>query len=405
MGRKSETGGVSPLNERIQLRFTWRGKEYRPTLPLKPTASNLKAAARLRQQIVEEIRQGVFNLEAHFPEYRYLGLVDLPSADGQSAQERSFSDWCQLFFEIKGRSTEHSTLTVYKRHMDSYWVSEWGELNPRQITHEKVQKRIAALAKGYTDDNGKTHKPLSRKTQNNILIPLRGVFELICKSLQNLSDPVAGVENLKAEIPPPDPFTPKEVELILQELRKRSLEVADYYEFALFAGLRDSEQIALRWEDVDLVNMTIRICRARVLGESKTRTKTHKERIVELNARAAAVIERQRVRTHLGGKEVFMNPATKRAWHDDQGQRVMFKAALRISGVRYRPPKECRDTSVTLALMAGCDPAWVAAQHGHSVVTMLRSYAKWLPRGDDNRNLNKLNSAVGVTAHVAIKSK
>jgi integrase len=403
MGRKSETGGVSPLNERIQLRFTWRGKEYRPTLPLKPTASNLKAAVRLRQQIVEEIRQGIFNLEAHFPEYRYLGLVDFPSADGQSAQERSFSDWCQLFFEIKGRSTEHSTLTVYKRHMDSYWVSEWGELNPRQITHEKVQKRIAALAKGYTDDNGKTHKPLSRKTQNNILIPLRGVFELICKSLQNMSDPVAGVENLKAEIPPPDPFTPQEVELILQELRKRSLEVADYYEFALFAGLRDSEQIALRWEDVDLVNMTIRICRARVLGESKTRTKTHKERIVELNARAAAVIDRQRARTHLAGKEVFMNPATKRAWHDDQGQRVMFKAALRISGVRYRPPKECRDTSVTLALMAGCDPAWVAAQHGHSVVTMLRSYAKWLPKGDDNRNLNKLNTAMGVSVKVNVK--
>jgi hypothetical protein len=55
MGRKSETGGVSPLNERIQLRFTWRGKEYRPSLTLKPTASNLKAALRMRQQIVEEI--------------------------------------------------------------------------------------------------------------------------------------------------------------------------------------------------------------------------------------------------------------------------------------------------------------------------------------------------------------
>ena len=394
MGRKSTTGGVSPLNERIQLRFNWRGKEYRPTLPLKPTSGNLKAAARLRQQIVEEIRQGVFNLEAHFPEYRYIDKAELVPSDGQSPHERNFEDWCKVFFEIKGRSTEHSTLMVYKRHMDSYWIREWGALNPRAITHEKIQKRIAALAKGYTDKEGKVHKPLSRKTQNNILIPLRGVFELICKTLPQITDPVQGVENLKAEIPPPDPFTPQEVELILKELRKRSEEVADYYEFAMFAGLRDSEQIALLWEDVDLINMTIRICRARVLGESKNRTKTHKERIVELNARAAAVMERQRERTQLAGKEVFMNPSTGRAWHDDQGQRVMFKAALRISGVRYRPPKECRDTSVTLALMAGCDPAWVAAQHGHSVVTMLRSYAKWLPKGDDNRNLNKINTAM-----------
>ncbi len=87
MGRKSETGGVSPLNERIQLRFTWRGKEYRPSLPLKPTASNLKAALRMRQQIVEEIRQGVFNLESYFPEYRFLGLVEQGTADGLAAQE------------------------------------------------------------------------------------------------------------------------------------------------------------------------------------------------------------------------------------------------------------------------------------------------------------------------------
>lgn len=394
MGRKSETGGVSPLNERIQLRFTWRGKEYRPTLALKPTAGNLKAAARLRQQIVEEIRQGLFNPAAHFPEYRFVEKMESVTADGQAAQERTFRDWCTLFFELKARSTEHSTLTVYRSHMDTYWVSVWGDLNPRFITHEKVQKRIAALAKGYTGADGRVHKPLSRKTQNNILIPLRGVFALICKSLPHLPNPVAGVENLKAEVPPPDPFTPLEAELILQELRKRSEEVADYYEFAMFAGLRDSEQIALLWEDVDLVNMTLRICRARVLGESKTRTKTHRERTVELNARAAAVIERQRGRTQLAGKEVFMNPSTGRAWHDDQGQRVMFKAALRITGVRYRPPKECRDTSVSLALMAGCDPAWVAAQHGHSVVTMLRSYAKWLPKGDDNRNLNKVNLAV-----------
>lgn len=202
MGRKSTTGGVSPLNERIQLRFNWRGKEFRPSLPLKPTSGNLKAALRLRQQIIEEIKLGIFNLEAHFPEYRFIDDVEAMPSDGHAAQDRSFEDWCKLFFEIKGRSTEHSTLMVYKRHMDSYWIREWGPLNPRAITHEKVQKRIAALAKGYTDKDGKTQKPLSRKTQNNILIPLRGVFELICKSLPHIPDPVAGVENLKAEIPP-----------------------------------------------------------------------------------------------------------------------------------------------------------------------------------------------------------
>ena len=172
----------------------------------------------------------------------------------------------------------------------------------------------------------------------------------------------------------------------------------------MFAGLRDSEQIALLWDNVDLVEKTLHICRAKVLGQSKERTKTHKGRTVELNARAAAVIERQRARTQLAGNEVFMNPFTGKAWNDDQEQRVEFRAAIRAAGVRYRPPKECRDTSVTMGLMAGADPAWVAAQHGHSVVTMLRSYAKWLPKGDGNRNLNKVNLALGESISALGKS-
>ena len=75
-------------------------------------------------------------------------------------------------------------------------------------------------------------KPLSRKSQNNILIPLRGVFRLISKILPGFKDPTDGVENMKAQAPAPDPFTLEEVELILAALRRISVEVADFYEFA-----------------------------------------------------------------------------------------------------------------------------------------------------------------------------
>lgn len=395
MGRKSQTGGVTPYRERIQIRFTWRGIEYRPSLDLPPTAANLKAAIRTRAQILREIELGVFRMDAYFPDFKSPSLP-FERDQGSAPQQRNLKEWTDTFFEIRARTTEHSTLTVYKRHMESYWLSVWGDLNPRHISHEMIQKRLAALAKGYETKDGQIQRSLSRKTQNNILIPLRGVFQLISKGLPNFIDPSEGVENMKAETPPPDPFTLQEVELILASLRNINQDIADYYEFAIFAGLRDSEQIALLWDDVDLVNMTLAIRRSRVLGESKSRTKTHKHRIIELNGRAVAVIERQRAKSQLPGNEVFLNPATGKGWHDDQRQRTVFRRAIRACGVRYRPPKECRDTSVSLALMAGCDAAWVAAQHGHSVVTMLRSYAKWLPNGDGNRNLQRVNAAMGM---------
>jgi integrase len=70
-------------------------------------------------------------------------------------------------------------------------------------------------------------------------------------------------------------------------------------------------------------------------------------------------------------------------------------ACLKRIGVRHRPPKECRDTSVTMALQAGADPYYVAAQHGHSLQTMMRDYAAFIPKGDRGRNLAAINAALG----------
>lgn len=50
---------------------------------------------------------------------------------------------------------------------------------------------------------------------------------------------------------------------------------------------------------------------------------------------------------------------------------------------------------MTLALMAGADPIWVAKQHGHSLQVMIKDYAKWIPRADRGRNLEVLNRAIG----------
>jgi hypothetical protein len=61
--------------------------------------------------------------------------------------------------------------------------------------------------------------------------------------------------------------------------------------------------------------------------------------------------------------------------------------------------KECRDTSVTMALQAGADPYYVAAQHAHSLQTMMRDYAAFIAKGDRDRNLAAINAALGNAAN------
>lgn len=174
-------------------------------------------------------------------------------------------------------------------------------------------------------------------------------------------------------------------------------EWADYFEFSAFAGLRVSEHIALLRDDVDMRSQTITVRRAKVMAQKKDRTKTTVQRTVELNSRAFAVIKRQMLRrgNAQGTDEVFINPTTRAPRNDDQEQHKMWTATLRRCKIRHRPPKELRDTSVTLAFLAGADPWYVANRHRHSLQVMRRSYAKWTPDADKGRNRAAINQSLG----------
>lgn len=340
----------------------------------------------MREQIVSEIKAGAFVFSAHFPDYRFIAKQAPVEVEQAS---RTFGEWAAVWLKLAARDHERSTMTIYRRVLNTYWMPVFGGLMPRAVTTEKILLRLSEISEPWTNAEGRAMKPSGRKSQNNILIPLRKVFELI-----GGASPCAPIKNQKTQKAQPDPFTAEEVEVVLAALQRRSAEMADYFEFAFFAGLRVSEQIALLWQDVDLHGGTIVVRRARVEGVDKERTKTNVERTVELNDRALAVLMRQKARTYLAGAEVFINPSTGRRYHDEQVQARVWAAAIKLSGVRYRAPKETRDTSVTLALMAGADPVWVASQHGHSVQVMMKDYAKFIPRADRGRNLNAVNAAL-----------
>ncbi len=171
MGRKASSGGVRPRGNRIEVRFTWEGKQVSPTLDLRPTAANLKHAARLRATIVEEINQGKFRFAEHFPDYKNLTAVQ-PATDEES---RLFRDWAKVWGRLSARGLEHSSHAVYLRHLAAYWLP--GLRPPAAGAH---YARHGARATGrpvsprLDEKTGKTRRALARKTQNNILIPLRG---------------------------------------------------------------------------------------------------------------------------------------------------------------------------------------------------------------------------------------
>src|SRR5688572_11562033 len=73
--------------------------------------------------------------------------------------------------------------------------------------------------------------------------------------------------------------------------------------------MRTSEQVALRWGDVDFKSNVVQVQRARVRHEEKE-TKAATARHHELSARARLFLESHRAFTRLKGEPIFLDPVT-----------------------------------------------------------------------------------------------
>ena len=161
------------------------------------------------------------------------------------------------------------TLAIYKRHMAAYWTSVWGELLPERITHELVLKRLTDLAQDHLDERtGKVVKGLGRKTQNNILIRY-AVSSSSSASAKHHRQPDARHRHPEGggKSPRPTRSRPTRSRSCSRCYgAPRAKKSPNWFEFAFFAGMRTSEQIALQWTNVDLRTHTAVVKQARCHG-------------------------------------------------------------------------------------------------------------------------------------------
>lgn len=117
--------------------------------------------------------------------------------------------------------------------------------------------------------------PISAKRINNILTPLRQTYEEAFYDEAIEKNPMQRVKNLSTTRREPQPFNSTEIEKILAVLDGHA---HNLIQFAFGSGLRTSELIALRWEDVDLTQGVIHVRRAEVLGNEKTIKRTNRSK-------------------------------------------------------------------------------------------------------------------------------
>lgn len=370
--------GVRIRSNSIQIYFNHQRRAYRITLPHPATAEGISTAAKIRSELITKAKWGILTDD------------DLARAKGLAVDDSIITSGV-LFQEVAQRFLTHcdanlDTKKGYMRILEHHWMPDLALVPIAQINVEMLRDLIAKR-------DFKT-----AKTLNNCLTPLRGVFQSAIEARLINENPINLIKNKKVQIDLPDPFTRDEMNALLSWL-DANMQDDDriyywYYELAFWTGMRPSEMIALKWDDVDWFNGTLHIHQSRVRGMEKSVTKTHTARTLYLNDRSHRAIDaiKNIYDTHKIGNHIMRCPETKEPFFNEKPPRLRLVAAMQACRIRHRPAYNARHTYATMLLMDGVNPVFVADQLGHSLQMLMKRYAKWM-HGDKNKlEIAKLNT-------------
>lgn len=345
----------------LQIDFIYRGVRCRESLRFKDTPANRKHAERLAGAIEFEISTNQFNYRARFPGSKRAELFDEYQTSSDTVG-KALARW----LEIASHSFSHTTLKDYRNIVYHTLIPQLGNIPLQSLQTRHIKEFQANLKCGP-------------KRKNNILIPLRRMLDEAHQDGLIERNPADRIKNLKTGTHDPDPFTPEEINTILESCREE--QIRNLFQFAFFTGLRTGELIALEWGDIDWLQGYAHIRRSTSLKQTKEPKTQAGNRSVKLFPQALEALKSQRKHTELQDKHVFHDPRYNAPWNGDKEIREWaWRPVLRRAKVRYRYPYQTRHTYACMLLTAGENPAWIANQMGHADWGMIRKvYARWIP--------------------------
>lgn len=396
MGRKPVDlpAGVELIGRSIRIRFSWNKKRCCETLPLPQTAKGIAAAANLRAQVKGLDKLGALTVEKYaelFPNTRSVAVQDQVAP--------IFFDYAQDWLD--SLQIVDGTRRNYRSALQVYWIPYLARMPIDTITSVRLRKIMNEIE--WTS-------PVRRKGVVGLLVSIfqQAMIDEIVTRNPALSIPGAKVP--KRDV---DPFTKEEADLIIAHLYKTTSGLtaiyAAYFEFCFYTGMRPGEVMALRWSELDTRKKAAHVCRIQIRGIIEDRTKTKRPRTVLLNDRALHALEKARPLTAARSDYIFAPSGTGEKSElyirSETGQKRYWLTALRKLGIRRRRMYDTRHTYATMCLMAGMNPAFIAAQLGHSVQVLLSTYAKWISSPNDWAELEKLKMLESGTKVVRVKSQ
>lgn len=374
--------------------FRYKGKRCREQTLLPDTSENRAKLESLLERIEAEITLGTFIYASYFPNSKNANSTIGTLASIQAYQERSpaFSDFAEEWYSENKIRWKRSYQKNIRGTLDTKLIPQFGELSVGDIKKADILKFRAELGKVGHEIPGKI---LSNDRINHIITPLRMILNEASERFE-FNTPCLGIKPLKVGRQDIDPFSLKEVQEILCNVRS---DYRNYYIVRFFTGLRTGEIDGLQWKYVDFENRQILVRETVVQGEVDSTKTPESCREVEMSGPVYEALLAQKQASFTRSKFVFCNSTGGSLEHRNVTQRVWYPL-LAYLGMKKRRPYQTRHTAATLWLASGENPEWIARQMGHTTTQMLFTvYSRYVPNltRRDGSAIDQLLRARGFT--------
>jgi integrase len=373
--RSQTKGSVYSRGGNLWVDFRYLDERVREPSGLIDTAENCNTVRKQLDLIIAEIGNGIFEFAKRFPHSsrkEYFAELEGRTVTKDPA-DVIFSEYVEKWWTDMKPGMSDSQIRDYTSILDCHVLPRFSDVPFSEFWSPVVLKKFVAELKGKTNRH---KKPLSAKRIQNILIPLRAIVKDAKDEFgwMDMGDPFSQLKLPKVKRIRIYPFDFKEWEILMAHIRPW---YRPYFEFSVATGLRPSEQVALKWSDID--GNYIYIERSRVKNKEKADLKTtDSRRGIEIRASMQKALDDQRVVTRgFDSPYVFINTQGRPILQDKL--RELWARAMKKSGLKYRRMYECRHTFASWALGAGELPEWVARTLGHVDTSMIyKTYGRYI---------------------------
>jgi integrase len=345
--RKGEVA-IFTQKDRLRLRWRWQGERYMLILGLPDSPLNRNVAKAKAAEIERDI--ALENFDPTLERYRH-------SIDGKKDRRIINPDlFSKYITQLSTKAPRHTAMLSN--------LTRYGDIEDENDAQKFFQYLSTRQSPG---------------TLNSNRLLLINFGKWLVKNNHIAANLFANLPTQKKQRDRTNrrPFTTEEVRHFLATMRVHPNYYC-YYDFCLVLftlGLRPSEAIGLRWQDVDLDRGTITIVQSLSRNQTGTgrirkETKTGTNRTLKLNTTILDILK-GRKNSHCQPADLIFSSPKGQAIDDHNFSQRIWRTICQQAGIEYRPPYVARHTCISHLIENGASLVQAAYVAGHADTTMV----------------------------------